>query len=85
MTDAEPESELSGSSEGLENTGDSETLADSEGTEDDARRKFREALERKRARETSTAGGRAGSNSGKVHGVHGPASSRRSFRRRGGG
>ncbi|HEU5416729.1 MAG TPA: DUF5302 domain-containing protein [Streptosporangiaceae bacterium] len=85
MTDAGPEPEHSESPDGLESAGDSEALPDSEGAEDEARRKFREALERKRARETSTAGGRAGSNSGKVHGVHGPASSRRSFRRRGGG
>jgi hypothetical protein len=60
-------------------------VEDSEGAEDETRRKFREALERKRAKETGTAGRIAGNDTGKVHGAHGPASSRRSFRRRGGG
>jgi hypothetical protein len=63
----------------------SEDPEDSEELEDEARRKFREALERKRAKETGTAGRVAGNDTGKVHGAHGPASSRRSFRRRGGG
>jgi uncharacterized protein DUF5302 len=58
---------------------------DSEGLEDEARRKFREALDRKRARDTGTGGRVAGNDTGKVHGAHGPAASRRSFRRRGGG
>jgi hypothetical protein len=56
-----------------------------EGFENEARSKFREALERKRAREAGTAGGPGGPDVGKVQGTHGPASSRRSFRRRGGG
>jgi len=53
--------------------------------EDEARLKFREALERKRAQEAGTAGGSAGAGTGKVRETHGPASGRRSFRRRGGG
>jgi Family of unknown function (DUF5302) len=52
--------------------------------EDEARRKFREALDRKCARETDANGGRGGKDSGKVHGAHGPARSRRSFRRKSG-
>jgi hypothetical protein len=56
-----------------------------EDPEDEARLKFREALERKRAQEAATAGGRAGTGTGKVRETHGPASARRSFRRRGGG
>jgi uncharacterized protein DUF5302 len=53
--------------------------------EDELKRKFREALERKRDKETSIRGGAAGRGTGKVHGVHGPAHSKRSFRRKSGG
>jgi Family of unknown function (DUF5302) len=56
-----------------------------ERSEDEVKRKFREALERKRDKEADTGGGSTGKDAGKVHGVHGPARSRRSFRRRGGG
>jgi Family of unknown function (DUF5302) len=56
-----------------------------EGLENEVKSKFREALERKRAREAGTAGGPGGTDAGKIQGPHGPASSRRSFRRRGGG
>jgi Family of unknown function (DUF5302) len=56
-----------------------------DGPEDEARLKFREALDRKRAQEAATAGGPAGTGTGKVRETHGPASGRRSFRRRGGG
>jgi hypothetical protein len=76
MTDADSEPELLKDPDGLEAPED---------LEDDAKRKFREALDRKRAREADTAGGLGGKSTGKVRGVHGPASSRRSFRRRGGG
>jgi Family of unknown function (DUF5302) len=51
---------------------------------DDPRPKFREALERKRAREAGTMGAPGGKNSGKVHDAHGPATGRRSFRRKSG-
>ena len=70
MTDISTEPEDSGKPEGLEN---------------EERGKFREALERKRAKEAGTAGGPGGSDVGRVQGTHGPASTRRSFRRRGGG
>jgi Family of unknown function (DUF5302) len=56
-----------------------------DGSEDELKRKFREALERKRAKEAEQGTGRGGQNAGKVHGVHGPAGSRRSFRRKSGG
>ena len=49
---------------------------------DETKRKFREALERKR-REHATAEGV--DHTGKVHGAHGPAASRRAFRRKSGG
>jgi hypothetical protein len=49
---------------------------------DDLKRKFREALDRKRATHASAEGAQ---DTGKVHGSHGPAVSRRSFRRKSGG
>ena len=51
---------------------------------DDVQPKFREALERKRAREAGTIGAPRGKDAGKVHGAHGPARNRRSFRRKSG-
>lgn len=51
---------------------------------DDVQPKFREALERKRAREAGTIGAPGGKDTGKVHGAHGPARNRRSFRRKSG-
>jgi Family of unknown function (DUF5302) len=53
--------------------------------QDDMKRKFREALERKRAKEQDVGGALRGKDTGKVQGAHGPARSRRSFRRRGEG
>lgn len=51
--------------------------------DDELKRKFREALERKR--QAHTAGGGGGNKGGsKIHGVHGPAAHRRSFRRKSG-
>jgi Family of unknown function (DUF5302) len=50
---------------------------------DEVKRKFREALDRKRAHATAGAEGQA-QDTGKVHGAHGPASTRRSFRRKSG-
>jgi hypothetical protein len=50
----------------------------------EVKRKFREALDRKRgAQAGATAEG--AQDTGKVHGSHGPAASRRSFRRKSGG
>jgi Family of unknown function (DUF5302) len=48
---------------------------------DEMKRKFREALERKRGTHGSAEGA---DHTGKVHGSHGPAASRRSFRRKSG-
>jgi hypothetical protein len=57
----------------------------SETPEEEMKRKFREALERKRSQHADSAeGGRAGDPS-KIHGAHGPAASKRSFRRKSGG
>jgi hypothetical protein len=51
---------------------------------DDVQPKFREALERKRAREAGTIGAPRGKDAGKIHDAHGPARHRRSFRRKSG-
>ncbi len=59
-----------------------ETEAPAQPDLDDTKRKFREALERKRGNHASAQGV---DNTGKVHGSHGPAASRRSFRRKSGG
>jgi hypothetical protein len=57
--------------------------SDEPDTEDEVKRKFREALERKQ----SQADKRSGSGSkdaSKVHGTHGPAQGKRMFRRKSG-
>ena len=48
---------------------------------DETKRRFREVLERKRGAHASAEGA---DHTGKVHGSHGPAASRRSFRRKSG-
>jgi Family of unknown function (DUF5302) len=58
---------------------------DPEGSEEERKRKFREALERKHAKQTDASAARGGKDAGKVHGAHGPAQNRRSFRRKTGG
>jgi hypothetical protein len=50
---------------------------------DDMKRKFREALDRKKQFH-SEGQGKGGHESGKVNGAHGPAQSRRNFRRKSG-
>jgi Family of unknown function (DUF5302) len=50
---------------------------------DEVKRKFREALERKRKAHAS-ANAEGTQDTGKVHGSHGPAATRRSFRRKSG-
>jgi hypothetical protein len=51
---------------------------------DEMKRKFRAALDRKRGTHAS-ANAEGAQDTGKVHGSHGPAASRRSFRRKSGG
>jgi Family of unknown function (DUF5302) len=65
--------------------GDEVSPGDGASAEDEARRKFREALDRKRAKETGSGRARGGPDTGKIHGAHGPAGQRRSFRRKSGG
>jgi Family of unknown function (DUF5302) len=62
-----------------------EAAAEPEQPEDDLKRKFREALDRKRARQADGNAQQGGKGSGKVPSAHGPAQSRRSFRRKSGG
>ena len=50
---------------------------------DEVKRKFREALDRKHSAHAS-ANAEGAHDTGKVHGSHGPAASRRSFRRKSG-
>lgn len=69
MTAAEPEPEGS----------------EPEGPEDEMKRKFREALERKRGAHSDANAAGPGKDSAKIHSAHGPAASRRSFRRKSGG
>ncbi|KRD20064.1 MULTISPECIES: DUF5302 domain-containing protein [unclassified Streptomyces] len=52
--------------------------------QDDLKRKFREALARKRGMQADAADVAANSDTSKVHGTHGPAASQRSFRRKSG-
>ena len=56
-----------------------------EGAGEEMKRKFREALERKRATQAEVNAARGGEDAGKVHGARGPARNRRSFRRKTGG
>jgi hypothetical protein len=53
--------------------------------EEEMKRRFREALERKRAEQADANAAHGGKDAGKVPGAHGPAGSRRSFRRKTGG
>jgi hypothetical protein len=55
------------------------------GADEEAKRKFREALERKRRQQEDHGAGTAGPDSSKFHGTHGPAKSQRTFRRKSGG
>ena len=50
---------------------------------DETKRKFREALERKHQAHNE-AQGQSGRDGGKINGAHGPAASRRNFRRKSG-
>ncbi|GED88830.1 DUF5302 domain-containing protein [Streptomyces sp. 6-11-2] len=59
-------------------------LADSDGNYD-LKRKFREALARKRGAQADAADVAANPDASKVRAAHGPAASQRSFRRKSGG
>jgi hypothetical protein len=65
-------------------SGDEPDTGDEPDGGDDQKRKFREALERKRAHQAAQGSGSKGTGTGKIHSTHGPAPSRRSFRRKSG-
>lgn len=52
--------------------------------EDEVKRRFREALDRKRGKNATANGSVSGKDPSKAHSAHGPAASRRSFRRKSG-
>jgi hypothetical protein len=76
---AAPESAVAPHGGGEAHQGGGETKPDL----DEVKRKFREALDRKR-QVHAEGQGRGGQDTGKIHGAHGPAGSRRSFRRKSG-
>ncbi|MFF1443129.1 DUF5302 domain-containing protein [Streptomyces sp. NPDC058295] len=65
--------------------GESIALSPDDDGQDDLKRKFREALDRKRGKQADAADVAASTDTSKVHGAHGPAASQRSFRRKSGG
>jgi len=52
---------------------------------EDVKRQFREALERKHGREAEAGAAGDDRDPSKVHGAHGPAQNKRTFRRKSGG
>ncbi len=52
------------------------------GSGEEMKRKFREALDRKRAKQADANAAHSGQDAGKARGAHGPARNRRSFRRK---
>jgi len=67
-----------------ESEGPAEAGDDAQADLDEVKRKFRAALDRKKEQHgAATAEG--AEKTGKLHGAHGPASMRRSFRRKSGG
>ncbi len=69
---------------GQAKSGNSAGQRDTATSGDELQSKFREALERKRAREAGNVGAPRGPDAGRIHGAHGPARNRRSFRRKSG-
>ncbi|OQD56960.1 hypothetical protein BM536_006265 [Streptomyces phaeoluteigriseus] len=65
--------------------GESRSISPDEDGQYDLKRKFREALARKRGMQTDAAEVAANTDTSKIHGAHGPAASQRSFRRKSGG
>jgi Family of unknown function (DUF5302) len=62
-----------------------DAVPEPEGSEEEIKRKFREALERKRSMRADGNAAPGGKDAGKVHRTRGLARSRRSFRRKTGG
>jgi Family of unknown function (DUF5302) len=79
-----PGSPARASPAGQAKPGDGDGRRDKATSADEVQLQFRKALERKRAREAGTAGAPGRQDAGKIHGAHGPAGNRRSFRRKSG-
>jgi hypothetical protein len=82
MPDAGPEEQSTGDAAPEEQG--AEDAADTADTTDEVKRRFREALDRKQEKNAAGAGSVSGKDPSKVHSAHGPAASRRSFRRKSG-
>lgn len=67
-----------------ESEGPAEAGNDTQPDIDEVKRKFREALDRKKAQQGS-ANSDGAEKAGRLHDAHGPAARRRSFRRKSGG
>lgn len=88
----EPESTTSAAAEmpdaedGVSEEQSAEDTPEEQGAEDEdpVKRRFREALERKQGKNAAANGSVSGKDPSKVHSAHGPAGSRRSFRRKSG-
>jgi hypothetical protein len=66
-------------------TGTDSTTPSPDPADDDVKRRFREALERKNAGKGSGASHADNDGSAKAHDAHGPAKAQRTFRRKSGG
>lgn len=78
MPDVTPEPD------GTESTRAVEGADGAESTDDELKRKFREALERKKQAQMELNNGGRGNGASKIHGSQGPAGGKRSFRRKSG-
>ena len=61
-----------------------DAVPQAQSAEDEVKRRFREALERKQGKNAAANASASGKDPSKVHSAHGPAASRRSFRRKSG-
>ncbi|GII85701.1 hypothetical protein Ssi03_36910 [Sphaerisporangium siamense] len=61
-----------------------EPESESKAPDDELKRKFREALERKRRTQAESNAAARGKNGSKIAGAHGPVAGKRSFRRKSG-
>ena len=61
-----------------------DAASEGDGAQEDLKRKYREALERKQGRAAQQGEGSDKGDRRKIHGAHGPESTQRSFRRKSG-
>lgn len=77
MPDTEPQEQSTGDAAPQDQSAE-------DSAEDEVKRRFRAALERKQGKNAAANGSTSGKDSSKVHSAHGPAANRRSFRRKSG-